>query len=171
MEFADLIKARRSVRGFTDQVVESEKLSAILRATSLAPSAGNLQACEIYHVTAPRVRAALAQAANQPFIAQASLCLVFVTNPGRSARKYGARGHELYALQDATIAATYAMLTIADLGLATVWVGAFDDDKVASAIGAPADWRPVAILPIGYGSEAPGPVERRPLDEMVHGIA
>ena len=171
MEFEALIEARRSVRGFTDQVVESEKLHAILRATSLAPSAGNLQAYEVYHVTLPKVRAALARAANQSFIAQAPMCLVFVTNPGRSARKYGVRGHELYALQDATIAATYAMLAIADLGLATVWVGAFDDDQVASAIGAPGDWRPVAILPIGYGSEAPGPVERRPLSEIVHEIA
>jgi nitroreductase len=171
MDFEALIKARRSVRGFTDQVVESEKLHAILLATSLAPSAGNLQAYEVYHVTLPKARAALARAANQSFIAQAPFCLVFFTNPGRSARKYGARGHELYALQDATIAATYAMLAVADLGLATVWVGAFDDDKVASAIGAPADWRPVAILPIGYGSETPEPVERRPLGEMVHEIA
>jgi nitroreductase len=168
MEFAALIRARRSVRAFTDQPVEPEKIRAIIEAVSTAPSAGNLQAYEIYEVTAPRCRAALAHAANQTFIAQAPVCLVFCANPGRSSRKYGARGRELYSLQDATIAATYAMLAVADLGLATVWVGAFDDDQAASAIGAPGDWRPVAILPIGYAAETPEPSQRRPLTEMVH---
>jgi len=171
MEFEALIQARRSVRGFTEQAVESEKLHKIIQAAALAPSAGNQQAYEIYQVTLPKARAALARAADQPFVAQAPLCLVFFANPGRSARKYGARGHTLYSLQDATIAATYAMLAVADLGLATVWVGAFNDDAVASAIGAPGDWRPVAILPIGYGAEVPGPVERRPISEMVHMLA
>jgi nitroreductase len=171
MEFEALIQARRSIRSFTDQTVESEKLHKILEAASLAPSAGNQQAYEIYQVTVPKTRAALARAADQNFVAQAPLCLVFCANPGRSARKYGARGRALYALQDATIAATYAMLAVADLGLATVWVGAFDDDAVASAIGAPGDWRPVAILPIGYGAETPGPAVRRPIGEMVHIIA
>jgi nitroreductase len=168
MQFADLIHARRSVRAFKEQPVEPDKVKAILTAVSTAPSAGNLQAYEVYAVHAPKVRAALAHAADQPFVAQAPICLVFCANPGRAARKYGARGRELYALQDATIAATYAMLAAADLGLGTVWVGAFDEDKAANALGTPGDWRPVAILPIGYPSESPEPASRRPLEEMVH---
>jgi nitroreductase len=52
--------------------------------------------------------------------------------------------------------------------LGTVWVGAFDEDKAANALGTPGDWRPVAILPIGYPSESPEPASRRPLEEMVH---
>jgi len=167
MEFATLIRARRSVRAFTDQPVEPEKLKAIIEAATLAPSAGNLQAYEIYQVTSPRARAALAHAADQPFVAQAPVCLVFCTNPGRSSRKYGARGRELYSLQDATIAAAYALLAIADLGLASVWVGAFNDDLAASAIGAPGDWRPVAILPIGYAAETPEPTTHRSISEML----
>lgn len=168
MEFAALTRARRSVRAFTDQPVESEKLKAIVEAAALAPSAGNLQAYEVYQVTSPRARSALAHAADQTFVAQAPVCLVFCANPGRSSRKYGARGRELYSIQDATIAATYAMLAVADLGLATVWVGAFDDDLAASAIGAPGDWRPVAILPIGYAAETPEPSHRRSLSELLH---
>jgi len=168
MEFMDLIQARRSVRAFTDQPVEPDKLRRIIEAAALAPSAGNLQAYEIYQVTSARVRAALARASDQPFVAQAPVCLAFFANPGRSSRKYGARGSELYCLQDATIAVTYAMLATTEVGLASVWVGAFDDDLVASAIGAPGDWRPVAILPIGYASETPAPSSRRPVAEMLH---
>lgn len=168
MEFRELIYARRSVRAFEDRPVETEKLNAVLEAASRAPSAGNLQAYEIYKVTSPRARAALARAADQPFVAQAQVALVFFANPGRSARKYGARGRNLYALQDATIAAAYAQLAASDLGLATVWVGAFNDTAVTAAVGAPGDWIPIAILPIGYGAESPGPSPRRSLDELVH---
>jgi nitroreductase len=168
MEFAELIHTRRSVRAFENRPVEAEKLVAILAAADLAPSAGNLQAYEIYKVTAPKVRAALAHAANQPFVAQAGVVLVFFANPGRSARKYGVRGQQLYALQDATIAVTYAQLAATELGLATVWVGAFDDDAVTVAIGAPGDWIPIAILPIGYAAESPAPNPRRGVADLVH---
>ena len=62
----------------------------------------------------------------------------------------------MYALQDATIAATYAMIAAVDEGLSTVWIGAFDPGKVTAAVGAPPDWIPVAVLPIGYAAESPG---------------
>jgi nitroreductase len=168
MEFSQLIHARRSVRTFAGRPVEHAKLGAILEAACLAPSAGNLQAYEIYQVTSARARAALARAADQAFVALAPICLAFFANPGRSARKYGARGRDLYALQDATIAACYAQLTATDLGLASVWVGAFDDSAVTAAIGAPGDWVPVAILPIGYAAEEPEPTPRRTVDDLVH---
>ncbi len=168
MELAELIRARRSVRAFENRHVESHKLDCILEAANLAPSAGNLQAYEIYKVTSAHPRAALARAADQSFIAQAPVILVFFANAGRSARKYGARGRELYALQDATIAATQAMLAAADQGLGTVWIGAFDPAKVTVAVGAPHDWIPIAVLPIGYAAESPVASQRRPLAELVH---
>jgi nitroreductase len=34
--------------------------------------------------------------------------------------------------------------------LATVWVGAFDEEKVRAAVSIPADLVPVALLPVGY---------------------
>lgn len=170
MEFTDLVHVCRSVRVFEEHSVEPEKVKAILELMNQAPSAGNLQAYEVYQVTAVHPRAALAHAAEQSFIARAPLILVFFANPGRSARKYGMRGKELYALQDATIAASYAMLAATNLGLASVWVGAFNDTAVTSAVGAPGDWVPIAILPIGYAAEAPGPSSRRPLEDLVHSV-
>ncbi|OQA41185.1 MAG: Oxygen-insensitive NADPH nitroreductase [Chloroflexi bacterium ADurb.Bin325] len=170
MELSELIHARRSVRAYQDRPVEAEKVKTLLDLVDRAPSAGNLQAYEIYRVSAPRVRAALARAADQSFIAQAPLILVFFANPGRSARKYGTRGKELYALQDATIAATYAMLVAQDLGLSTVWIGAFDDAGVTAAVSAPGDWVPIAVLPIGYAAEKPDASSRRNLAELVHDL-
>ncbi len=170
MEFSEVVQTRHSIRAFQARPVEEEKIQKILEQVRLAPSAGNLQAYEIYRVVSPRARAALARAADQSFVAEAPVVLVFFANPGRSARKYGARGKELYALQDATIAATYAMLAATDLGLGTVWVGAFDDAGVTAAVGAPGHWVPVAILPIGYAAQTPEATPRRALADLVHNL-
>jgi len=169
MDFFDIIKTRRSVRLYQDAPVEPEKLQAILEAANIAPSAGNLQGYEFYLVTRLETRQALVKAAlGQEFLAQAPVSLVFCANPQRSSVKYSKRGRQLYSVQDATIACTFAMLAATALGLSTVWVGAFDDDWVREAAGLPADLLPVALLPIGYAAENPAPRPRRRLQEIVH---
>ncbi len=170
MDLFEVIARRRSIRAFQGRPVEPEKLQAILEAARQAPSAGNLQAYVIYQVTDPACRRALAQAADQEFVAQAPVVLVFCAHPARSAVKYGQRGERLYALQDATIAAAYAQLAAAALGLGSVWVGAFADAAVARALDLPAGLWPVALLPIGYPAEAPTPPTRRPLAEIVRQV-
>jgi nitroreductase len=171
MEFLELVGQRRSVRAFARQAVEEDKLQEILRAANLAPSAGNLQAYEIYVARGRDQRAALASAAfGQDFVRDAPVVLVFCTHPSRSEPKYRERGRRLYTLQDATIACTYAMLAVANLGLATVWVGAFSDEAVWKAIGSPEGIQPVAMLPIGYAAETPAPASRRRLTSLVHEV-
>jgi nitroreductase len=149
--------------------LDSGKVEQVLAAANAAPSAGNLQAYEIFRFTAREDRAALARAAfEQYFVLQAPVVLVFCANPARSAHKYRERGERLYSVQDATIACTFAMLAAVDLGLGSVWVGSFDDDAVRRAVGRE-DLVPVAILPIGYPAEEPPPTPRRPLVDIVHG--
>ena len=169
MEFEELIKVRRSIRAFQPVPVEDEKLRKILIAANLAPSAGNLQAYEIYVVRDQKIKARLAKAAfDQEFISEAPIVLVFCANPLRSSIRYGRRGEELYSVQDATIATTFAMLMATNLGLGNVWVGAFDDDEVRRILKLPEFLRPIAILPIGYPAERPEFVGRRSLEDLVH---
>lgn len=169
MDFFDVIRERHSVRAYLPQPVEAEKLQTILETINRAPSAGNRQAFEVYVVTRSEQRQALAQAClNQEFVAQAPVDLVFCTHPALNAQRYGQRGANLYSPQDAAIACTFAMLAATALGLASVWVGAFDDEAVYQVIGAPESQRPVAVLPIGYAAETPRLRSRRPLDEVVH---
>lgn len=171
MDFFDVVKARRSVRAFEARPLTEEQSRQILEAASRAPSAGNLQAYEIYVARTPSVRRALARAAlDQEFIAQAPLVLVFCAHPARSAPRYGARGETLYAMQDATIAGAFAMLAATALGLGSVWVGAFDEGRVRAIVGAPPRERPVVILPVGYPAEVPAARSRRPLKDVVHEI-
>ncbi len=169
MEYLEIVRCRRSIRAFAERPLEEEKIRQILEIIALAPSAGNLQALEIYLVTDHQQKRALAKAAlGQEFVASAPVVLVFCACPERSAGRYGERGRRLYAIQDATIACAYAMLAVTDLGLATVWVGAFGDSAVSRAIGLPADVQPVALLPIGYAAEQPAAASRRPLSDLIH---
>lgn len=171
MKFFELVKERRSVRAFTARSIEQEKLQAILETANRAPSAGNLQAYEVYAVTNRSRLVALARAAfDQQFIAQAPVSLVFCAHPARSARKYGQRGTSLYCVQDATIACAYAQLAATALGLGSVWVGAFDESKVREAIDVSKELLPVAVLPIGYAGEKPEVTSRRSLATIVHHV-
>jgi nitroreductase len=171
MDFFDVIRTRRSIRRFDERPVEEEKLAAILEAANAAPSAGNLQAYEIYLL---RDQPALTRLAgvigNMDFFPEAKVVLAFCTNPERSVLRYSDRGRTLYALQDATIACTHAMLAATALGLSSVWVGAFQEQAVAEALSLPASIRPVALLPIGYPGETVEPRSRRSLKELVHSV-
>ena len=169
MEFFEILALRHSIRAFSSRPVEEAQIQKILEAANQAPSAGNLQAYEVYVVRDSATRRALAQAAyGQEFLSSAPLVLVYCAHPARNAGRYGERGRRLYAPQDATIACTFSMLAVTALGLATVWVGAFDDEAVSRAIGLPTGIEPVAMLPIGYSGEGPAPTTRRPLKDLVH---
>lgn len=169
MDFHEVLRVRRSVRVYKKRSVEEEKMTRILEAASSAPSAGNLQAFEIFLVNSSDRKTRLAKAAlDQDFIAQAPVVLVFCANPVRSSSRYGRRGVELYSVQDATIAASYAQLAATDVGLASVWVGAYHDNEVRQILGIKQPLRPVAIIAIGYPSEEPEKPARRSLEELLH---
>jgi nitroreductase len=171
MEFFDVIKNRHSIRTFSDQPVEDEKLQQILETANLAPSAGNLQAYEIYVVTDAKKRDGLSCAAlAQEYVAVAPVALVFCTHPELTEGRYTERGTRLYTVQDATIACSFAMLAATNLGLGSVWVGTFDEKVVRLIIGAPDSQVPVVILAIGYAAEFPEQHPRRPLDQIAHWV-
>jgi nitroreductase len=167
MDFFELTRARRSIRAYKPRPVEEDKLRRILEAANQAPSAGNLQAYMILVVRDAASRLALSRASlNQESLVQAPVVLAFFAHPRASSAKYKNRGVELYSVQDATIACAYAQLAATELGLGTVWIGAFEDAAVSQALKAKSDWRPVALLPIGYPAESPAPTPRRALAEL-----
>jgi nitroreductase len=152
----DVFKRRHAVRSFQKRAISFELLSEILEAVNSAPSAGGLKARETHVIADRKIKQQLARAAfGQDFVAQAPVVLVFWAVPSRSAAKYGARGRDLFCVQDATIAASFAWIQAVGLGLAGCWVGAFDESAVKEIFQneIKADWRPIALLPIGYAAE------------------
>jgi nitroreductase len=167
MEFQEVIRTRQSVRAYQKKPVEPAKLNAVLSAATHAPSASNLQAFQIYVARDPATKDRLALAAmGQEFAAQAPIILVFCADLAR-AKGYGHVVEQNYSPQDTIIAMAYAQLAAVDQGLASCWIGAFDERQVAEALSLPDTLRPVALTPLGYAAEAPEPLPRRPLAELV----
>jgi len=167
MNVREAIIGRRSVRHFKNQPIEKDKVELLIEALIWAPSAGNLQARKFYFIENQKLKQALAAAAlNQKFIAKAPLVVVACTD-ARIGNIYGSRGIELYAIQDVACSIMNMMLMAHALGLATVWVGAFNEDKVFEILALPENLRPVAIIPVGYPERIPPPPPRVAPEEAI----
>ncbi|MHC1626189.1 MAG: nitroreductase family protein [Methanoculleaceae archaeon] len=167
-EFLSYISSRSSVRSFTDEPVTEDELNFMLRCASTAPSAGNRESWDVVVVDDEDIRAGLSEAAlGQLHVREAPVALVVCANYVRSMSTYGERGI-LYAIQDATIAATYFMLAAHALHLHTCWTGAFDEDAVREVLDLPPHIRPIAILPVGHGRPSGERTGRMPPEEHLH---
>ncbi|MDZ4065016.1 MAG: nitroreductase family protein [Coriobacteriia bacterium] len=167
MEFSEVVARRRSVRHFNaKQAVSESDVRALLLAATSAPSAGNIQPWRFTVVRSLEARSRLAAALHQRWATSAPVVIVVSVDPRPCSARYGARGEMLYAIQDTAAAANHILLAAVELGLASCWIGAFDEKAVREAIGAPEPITPVAVLPIGYSAESAGKPTRRPLEEV-----
>jgi nitroreductase len=149
----ETIKKRRSIRKYLDVPVEWDKMVQILDAGRYAPFAGNLQSYKIVVVSDKGEKRKIAEAAlKQYWIETAPLLIVICGKEERMISYYGERG-KAYLLQSIAAMAENMLVAATDLGLATCWIGAFDEDKVAEAIGCPARAVPNVIIAVGYSDE------------------
>lgn len=167
MDFADVLRKRRSVRHFNSKLdVSDADVRALLDAAVSAPTAGNIQPWRFTVVRSLDARERLAKALAQRWATAAPVVIVVSVDPRPCAARYGDRGEYLYAIQDTAAAVENILLTAVDRGLASCWIGAFDEDAVRQAVGLISPITPVAILPVGYSAESAGRPARRPLDEV-----
>jgi len=94
-------------------------------------------------------RRELAHAAlNQEFIAQVPVDIVICALYERTCRHYGRRG-ERYVHMDVGHAGENVSLQAVALGLATVIVGAFEDEQVSMVMALAEEVKPLYIIPVG----------------------
>ena len=162
----EVMKRRRSTRKFDTKVIEDWKIEKILAAADTAPTAGNFQGFEIFHVKNNKMKEKLVKAANnQPYV-NAPLVLVYCKNPSRVKLQFPKTTLTKFAIQDATLAAAYSQLAATALSLSTIWIGMIDEKEVAEIIGT--DLVPSSILCIGYPIKRKYPKPRRNLSELIH---
>lgn len=168
MNILEIIRTRRSVRDFTDQEIPENIINELIDALRWAPSAGNLQSRKFYFVFKREIRETLSQARHNfaRFVARAPLAIVACADL-RIASHYGERGSNLYCIQDTAASVQNLLLAAHGLGLATCWVGAFQEDTVREILDIPANLRPVAIVAVGFPAEAPKPPQRVSKEEAV----
>lgn len=150
MDLDKAINARHSAQSFksTKGVDYRDVLKAIDAATK-APIAGNLPALKYVLVSNPDTIKGLAEAAQQHFISQAKYVVVVCSDKKFLKRSYYKRA-EVYSLQQVGAAIENFLIKIVDLGLASCWIGAFDEATVRHLVRVPDEVDIEAMLPVGY---------------------
>jgi SagB-type dehydrogenase family enzyme len=87
-------------------------------------------------------------ALRQMWLAEAPVILIICAVYERTQKKYGKRS-ERYVHIETGHAAENLFLQAQSLGLATVIVGAFDDDALASVLRLPVELQPLLLMPVG----------------------
>ena len=145
MELLETAKKRFSVRSYTDQKVEPEKLNKILEAAHVAPTAAQ----------SDEALAKISMAAN---IYNAPLAIIVCADHNKAwVRPFD---RKQTGDIDASILTDHMMLQATELGLGTVWVCFFKPDVIKKEFQLPDNLEPVNILVIGYGKESPADSER-----------
>jgi nitroreductase len=169
VDLSEAIKGRRSIRTYKKLDLPQETVEKLLEAARWAPSAGNVQPWAFVVASLPQTKRNLSLAAyGQKDLEEASVVIVVCADEKRAELNYGARGKNLYCLQDTAAAVQNILLTAYSLGLGSCWIGAFKEEEARKVINAPKEMRPVALIPIGYPNETPAPRNRRPLREIKH---
>jgi nitroreductase len=147
MNVFDAIKKRSSVRSFVDKSIEEDKLTAVLGAGRLAPSANNLQEWRFIIVKDIKVRKKLAFAANgQMFVGEAAIIIVACAITDERVMSCGQLCYPI----DVAIALDHISLAAVEVGLGSCWIGAFNEEKVKEILAIPEDVRVVQMMPLGY---------------------
>jgi SagB-type dehydrogenase family enzyme len=171
------IEIRRSIRRFKSDRLTDQEISNILWAGQgitdttqglrAAPSAGATYPLEVFGATPDGLfryipqghaitfeirrdlRKDIAKAAlNQMFIADAGLVIVIAAVFDRTTGHYGERGKR-YVMNEVGHCAQNIHLEAVALGLGSVPIGAFDDDRLKEVLGLD-DEIPLYVIPVGH---------------------
>lgn len=146
----EVFARRRSIRRFTGEPVDQEKLRIALQAAMAAPSANNGRPWQFVVVTAPdAIRSLCVQHPYAGFGASAGAVIL----------PFGKKAHEKWFDQDLAAATENLLVALASMDLGATWCG-MDDGKqsaIRSLVGLPDDQYVFALIPVGVPAEAKEP--------------
>ena len=157
----ETIMTRTSIRAFTDQPVEDEKIEAMLRAGMAAPTAVNKQPWA-FVVVKSREQLNRLQEANpySRMLATAQLAIVVCGDMTKAIEG----PMQSFWIQDASAATENILLAAHALGLGAVWTGVYPHPERVTAIsevlGLPSYAVPLCVIPMGYPAESPAPKDK-----------
>jgi nitroreductase len=167
MDFYDVVKTRRSFRVYKPDMPDKEKVDRILEAARLAPTWGNMQGVRYIVVQEPENVKAVWNAVDQEtkFI-EAPIFIVGIIAPsGSGVNKSG----EKYYGVDFGICFEHLILAATAEGLATCWIGYFNEEEVKKVLKIPERYKVMGLTPLGYPIKPKGEVkERKSIDKIVH---
>jgi len=167
MEFYETIKKRRSYRMYKNEMPSKEKIMNILEAARLAPTWANKQGIHYIIVQdLPKVKAiweAIGQ--QQKFIDAPMFIVGCISENGSGINKNGLK----YFTVDFGICFEHLILAATVEGLATCWIGYFDEKKVKEILEIPKKYNVIGLTPLGYPLKEKNEItDRKSIDLIVH---
>lgn len=165
----DLIRSRRSIRQFTEQPIEPEKLALIKEALLRAPTSRSRQPCTFVLVDERQILDQLAAAKphGTSFFATAPLAVVIAADPAVS---------DVW-IEDSSVAATFVQLAAEAMGLKSCWAQlrlrqhndvTTSSEYVRELTGLPPGMEVPMAIAVGYPAEKkPGHAENTLLLDRV----
>ena len=161
----DTIFTRRSIRDYTDQPIEKDKIDLILKAGMYAPTGRNRQPWFFLVVTDRELLKKVPEI--QPFtqMSPTAACAILVcAKPEISPKMY---------LQDCSAATENILLEAHYLGIGAVWCAVYPDftKEFSEMFKLPSDVMPISYICIGYpdtSKHLPTPHGRRFDETKIH---
>jgi nitroreductase len=150
----DLLYSRRSIRKYTPQLIEPEKIEKLIEAALLSPTSRNREAWEFVVVTDKVAlnQLSVSKPGSASMLSGAPMAIVVCGNPLDSDAW----------VEDCSIAAIIIQLAACDLGLGSCWIqlrGRMYDEKISSGeyvkkkLDLPDHLEIECIISIGYPDE------------------
>ena len=168
MEFTEVVRNRYSCKNFdAGKAVDAAKLTEILEAGRVAPTAKNFQEQKIYVIQSAEGLAKIDKATPCRYNAPTCLVVAFdrtnvFTYPG---------GKHSSGAEDAAIVATHLMLAATNAAVDSCWINFFDPEAAAKALGLPENEEVLMLLDLGHAAEDGKPLpnhsSRKALTETV----
>ncbi len=186
MELFEAINNRRSIRHYTTDPVDDDKVNKILEAGRWAPSWANTQCWRFVVIRDPDIKARIGQSlmrikrddklVDNPgtkAINDVPVLIVVCAEMNKSGCKPGDATSKDFVTDkgdwfmfDAALAVQNMVLAAHGLGLGTVIMGAFDAPMVEEILGIPEGYRVVILLPLGVPAREGKAPPRKSLDEI-----
>lgn len=177
MQTLECIKTRRSIRKFKEEAVAKETIDSIIEAAIMSPSWKNTQICRYHIISDKEIMNNIADNCvldfefNQKTIKRApQLAVISMVEKRCGYERDGSfttSKEDRWEMFDAGIASQTFCLAAHELGVGTVILGIFDEDKVAKAINLPEGQKVAALIPIGYPDQEVEAPKRKTVEDVL----
>ena len=148
---SSILLDRRSIRAYTEQVVEKEKIDKVLEAGMSAPSAGNQRCWEFIVVNDRELLDKIPTVHSYAsMVPKAQVAVIICGNLRKEKIK------NLW-VQDCSAATQNMLLACTENGLGAVWLGVYPTadrvEGISQLFSLPEHIIPLSVIPIGYPAE------------------
>ena len=175
MNAIEAITSRRSVRRFSDKSVDNAEIEEIVAAAAFAPSWKNTQTARYIAVTDLAKKEKIANEMLPPFnattVRSAPVLIAMVTKCGRCGYErdgsFTTKKEDRWQYFDAGIACQTFCLAAHELGLSTVVLGIYYEEKLPAFLSLADDEVLTALIALGYASDIPAAPKRKSVDDLL----